>query len=385
MAGRAATRHLRRRAALIAALALAAGCGGRAAQTATPSAERAASARPHAARAPEASACTSAPAHDQDTIAVVRVHGNERILLPDVCRAIDSRAGERFSAAKVAHDLRALWGMNDFDDLQVEREPSPEGGLALTYVVRERPVVGEVRIDGASAIPVRTLFSLVHLRRGSLADATSAHEAGAAIHDLYFDEGFRTVKVDTALVPVRAGLVDVRYTVAEGPRATIASWTFSGNSALTDKDLLALCDTSGGVDVVGGVYRQDRADRDLLVINAAYYDRGMLEARVGPLAIEQSADGAKLAITIPIKEGPVYKLGALRFEGDLVADQATYAKLFGLKAGDVFRRDAAIAGIDKIKALHVSKGLHGDITPETELHPDKATVDFVVKIVKSSQ
>ena len=70
-----------------------------------------------------------------------------------------------------------LWNTGAFDDVVVERKDSGAGSV-LTFVVRERPLVTHVAIDGATAFPVSALHPLTRLREGNRSTSGMSSAAG---------------------------------------------------------------------------------------------------------------------------------------------------------------------------------------------------------------
>jgi outer membrane protein insertion porin family len=401
VAGRAEEDDVRRRAALrpiapvVAALALLVGagawaCGGASHPAAGPapsgsaSAGVAANAPDGGTRAPhDRQACLpTAPANDPETISSIRVEGNVRVVKHDICKALSVRAGQPYDAAKIAADLRSLWSMHDFDDVQARRDPFPTGSV-VTFVVRERAIVSEVHIDGNIVFDFDTVRKLVPIRTGSAADPADVRDATAALTAFYVDQGYRSATIDYALEPTTVGHATAHFKITEGPKVTISALSFAGLHVTTDAELRPLLDTqSGTIDAPGGLYKEDVLQHDLLKVEAHFYDRGLLQASVDPPALTLSADGKSLAVTIPVNEGPVFKLDVIHILGDgLAADEKTLIKVFSLKTGDVFQRSAVLEGIAKLEAFQAAKKkpvTHAE--PSTALHVDKATVDLTIHL-----
>jgi len=284
--------------------------------------------------------------------------------------------------ARLASDIHTLWDTRAFDDVQVERTDSGSGGI-LTYVVRERPLLGRLAFDGATAIPADDLRLMARLHEGEPLDLASVESARDAIRDSYLDRGYRSAKIDFRIDPASPTTADVSYRVDEGPLAVISNIAFTGLSITTDKELRSLIETRGGtVNALGRPYGVAAAERSVLLVQARLYDRGLLQSKVGTPVLSLSPDGKSLVLTIAVHEGPVFRLGQIRFAGDLAADEKTYLRLLApQKKGEVFNRSALLQALERIKSMHGSLGKPvKEISPETELDPDKKTVALKIDI-----
>ena len=68
----------------------------------------------------------------------------------------------------------------------------------------------------------------------------------------------------------------------------------------------------------GGPYRQDVFERDVLLINALYYDKGYMNVQVGTPRVMLTPDREGIEITLVIHEGPRFKIRQLKiFERDV--------------------------------------------------------------------
>lgn len=77
----------------------------------------------------------------------------------------------------------------------------------------------------------------------------------------------------------------------------------------------------------------------------------------------------------------MFRIGKITFDGALAADQATYLRLLAQKTGDVFNRSAFLSAFDRIRAMHAKLGKPlKDISPETDLDPEKKTVALKIDL-----
>ena len=125
--------------------------------------------------------------------------------------------------------------------------------------------------------------------------------------------------------------LDLCVSAHRGPQVTIRTLTFPGAHAVTPSMLLGVLH---GKDVnrPGGTYDEQALDNDQLWLVNEYYERGMIDAKIGTPRLERH--GNKLDVAVPIAEGPVFRLGALR---GLVVPQT-------LHRGDVFVRSKVTGG-----------------------------------------
>ncbi|MBP7146110.1 MAG: outer membrane protein assembly factor BamA [Acidobacteria bacterium] len=86
-------------------------------------------------------------------------------------------------------------------------------------------------------------------------------------------------------------------------------------------------------------------------------------------------------ITIPLEEGPVYKLGEVTFSGNTVFDSEHLRVWIPLAKGDVVSDGALEAGVSRITALYGQKGyVYAAVTRRFERHEGEPVTDVVFEI-----
>ncbi|HEX4803582.1 MAG TPA: POTRA domain-containing protein, partial [Myxococcaceae bacterium] len=80
-----------------------------------------------------------------ERIIEIRVEGNRRVEPDAIKRALKNEVGQIFDREKSGDDLRTLWSLNYFSDIQLLVQRTERG---IIYVVRvtERPSIREVKL-----------------------------------------------------------------------------------------------------------------------------------------------------------------------------------------------------------------------------------------------
>src|SRR5262245_38648370 len=135
------------------------------------------------------------------------------------------RAGLPCTDSEVTRDVRALWDMGYFKDIQVTAVPKGNGVL-LTYLVKERPAVGEVVFSGNDEIENSDLKEKVTLEQGSVLSEPTVREQLEKIKKLYAEKGFFLAQVSYKLKPRKNNEVTVRFVIDEGDQVTVRRLRF---------------------------------------------------------------------------------------------------------------------------------------------------------------
>ena len=275
-------------------------------------------------------------------VAWVRFRGNRKAEDDAIRAVIGTTTGDKLSSDRVRDDLRAIWRMGYFEDVQIEAEEVAGGKVGLTFVVREKPSIRKIYVSGNKELGVDKINEVLDLKKGTILDPAKIKRNVEKVRDLYVEKGYYLADVTSDVQRKSEKDVDVYFIVDENAKVEVRQVRFLGNHAVTDAELKGAMGTQEGgwlsFLTSSGTYREDAFDRDLLLLTAFYYDKGYINVKLGKPEIALSGDKRYLYITIPIEEGLPYKIGKIDFKGELLKPREFYEKLMNVKAGETFSR-----------------------------------------------
>ena len=77
----------------------------------------------------------------------VTIRGQKRIELQAIQGRLTLKANDRFTPDALREQVKILYGTGYFEDVQVETETA-DGGVAVGFIVREKPFITEIVFDG---------------------------------------------------------------------------------------------------------------------------------------------------------------------------------------------------------------------------------------------
>ncbi|UJR79150.1 outer membrane protein assembly factor BamA [Sandaracinus amylolyticus] len=322
----------------------------------------------------------------------VRVLGNRRVGDDDVLASVRSRAGNVCTDDRVADDARALWDLGFFDDIRVEAEPA-EDRVDLIFRVRERPSISAVRYEGNSSVGNSDIDEVVELRAGSILSMQEVQRQLTRIRDLYAEKGYFLARIEPRLVRQPNNEVEVVFRIQEGDEVVVRRIRFVGNRHISGGDLRGIMQTgeTGFFSFLtnNDNFQDERFDEDVTRLQAIYYDRGYLTMRVGTPRIELTPDRRFIDITIPLAEGPRFRIGRLRVieqdddgnEVDPLGGRRQVRELVAAEPGDWFSRTALGTSLLAVTRHYRDAGYaHVDVQPETDLDLERNTVDLSIVV-----
>ncbi len=322
-------------------------------------------------------------------LAAVEVRGNRRVEADAVRNAMASKKGLPFNITRAEEDLKSLWKLGFFSDVQIlldEDGPQPK----LIVVVEEKPAIRKVETKGSEELSEDDLKDLVKIRPFSILNMEEVRGTARRIQEKYVEKGFFLAEVTPKVVPVDEAEVDVVFQVDEHAKVEIKSIDFIGNEKVSD-DILkeAMLSKEGNLLsflTSAGTFHEEMLQHDVMMIQSAYFDRGFINVRVGAPRVSISNDRRFIYISIPITEGEQFSVGTIDFAGDLLKGPDELKKRVTLKTGQIFNRSQLQRDIQALTDLYQDDGYaYVNLSPLTSINPETRIVDLTFDIQKGNK
>ena len=323
------------------------------------------------------------------TIKRIQFSGNRKVEDDAIKVHLTSEVGGRLSISKIRDDIRGMWKMGFFAEINVEAEALADG-VQLVFVIKEKASIRKVLIAGNDGVDLEDINEVLDLKRDSILSVAKVKKNRQKIHDLYVEKGYYLAAVDYDVRPFNESEVDVWFKITENSKVEIREVSFIGNKAVKDRELRSIMVTRKG-GALGflsdsGTYQQEVFEKDLLLITAYYYDRGFINVKLGNPQIRLSRDKRYMYLSIPIDEGPVFHIGKVDFRGDLIGPKADYFKRLSIEAGQKFSRSRVSKDILKLTDYYRNKGYaYVNIQPVTNVTLEKRKVSLTFEIEKGKK
>jgi outer membrane protein insertion porin family len=316
----------------------------------------------------------------------IAVQGNRRVQEAVILGRVGLKIGTPFVANRTAEDIRAIFSLGFFDDVQVRVEDF-EGGVKLTYVVTERPFVRDVLFSGNKKQDSSTLLEKIDLKLGTVYNPVEVNRSADKLKDFYETEGYFEVAITPEVEKLADGDVTVTFKIAEGRRITIEQIVIDGTQGLTPQQVRGAMDTQEReFYVLRGTVQRQRLDDDVDRIVQLYNDNGYVQARVEKSEINVDRVNARATIRIQVVEGPQFRVGGVDVTGISLLPQEEIRKRILLKSGDVFSRGKLRESVTGITELYSAIGrASADVTPNTMQDLPNRLVNVVFEIVEGPE
>lgn len=315
----------------------------------------------------------------------IEVKGNRRIEADAIMSQMQTREGELVSPLRLRDDLKAIYQMGYFTDVKFDVSDTPEGRV-LTVIVAEKPAIREITVRGNTKVKDKTLLDAMEIKTLSVASESVIKEAIEKGLRTYRERGYYEASITYELLPITPQEVNLVFTVDEGGPVYVKEISFEGVQAFKPSKLKALMETKekGWVPLVSritgaGKLVRDALERDAEKIGAFYFNQGYIKARVGEPKVDIRQ--GKVYITIPINEGPQYKVGRVDLQGDLLEDKETLRKKLDIVNEKIYSREVIQKDISTLADFYADRGYaNADITPLLKENEADLTVDITFDI-----
>ena len=320
-------------------------------------------------------------------VAEVDIQGNQRIETDAIRRVIKSRAGDVFLAKNAADDLKAVYAMGYFDDVEILSE-SRADGIALIYKVTEKPTVRSIQLAGNVVFDEEDLRKSLTLKKGSILNAYTVRNDVRRIEEMYKEKNYHNVAVSYQIKPQPNNQADVEYKIDEGSKILIKKILFVGNAAFTERQLKKEIATSEknilSWFTSAGDLNQEILNQDSTRLTAFYHNNGYIRARVGDPQVEFEEDG--IAITFKVSEGPRFKVGKVDISGDLILPKEELMKKIKIAKEPFYNRETLRNDVLAITDVYTGEGYaYADVSPKVDQDNEKLLANITFQVDRGKQ
>ncbi len=317
----------------------------------------------------------------------VTVKGNKAIGSHIILQKLETRKDRFYDYETVLGDVRRLNDMGSFDHVTFKLDEKPEG-VAVTYIVHERPMITKVVFHGHRALNNREIKGRAGVQANDPLSEFSVESARRRMIDYYQEEGFNQVSIDAQIgFGEDPGVVIFR--INEGPKERIADIVIKGNTIVSEarlkKIIVSRGPTAGVLSYMGNVANITKIDNDVNVLANYYHNLGFLTATVGR-RLTYDETGKWMTVTFVVNEGPRYKVNDIKIVGNQFITEESLRSRLTLKAGEMFDGTQMRADIGEITYGYGELGfIYTEVEPKTVMRDEANTVDLVYEITEGDR
>lgn len=313
----------------------------------------------------------------------VRVDGLKTLEADSVRTTMISHRGDLFSIRKVREDIHLLYATGNYETVNIEVESTKKKDeVNLVVTVEERPKVKDIVFKGNEKKKAKKLLEKMKLAAKKPMDPALLSVDIESIRALYREDGYTDVKVDAQTKISEDGKnVDLVLVVNEGNQVKVGNVTLEGLKDFSEKKIRGKLKENKP----GKKYRPDKLEEDLRNIDDFYRNEGYLRASVLSHDVKPSADGKTVDIRAVVREGVVYRMGDIAFEGNSAASNADLTKAAHLDTGKVLKQKDLDDALQRVRTLYLDKGyIYCSVLNQPDFNDETKTVNLLLKVTEGS-
>jgi len=285
---------------------------------------------------------------------------------------LSSKVRSAFSQDVLDEDIRALYNLDLFEDIQVDVTEKNEGVL-VTFILTELPTIRDVKIKGNKNIARLVIKDEILLSKGSVYREEDVFYDIQSIKALYKEKGFPNTQVEYTVISIdekdtetgeKKNTVDLLFIITESNRLVVKpkSIFFSGNEAVRKDKLLSMMKTKyeGYLLFSSGYFQEDEFEQDKITILRHYGELGYIDAEIvkvdKKIEYNEKRNRDEMELTIYIDEGEPYTYGGVTIEGNVIFTDEELYSLFTLEEGQVFNKAQWESNVQAVRDLLASNG-----------------------------
>ncbi len=248
-----------------------------------------------------------APQAYAETIAQIRIEGNQRVEEETVLSYLQFSRGEEFDPEKIDESIKVLFQTGLFADVQMFQR-----GNTLVIKLEENPLINQVNFEGNKEIADDALAKEVEVRERMIFTKARVRSDTQRVLALYQKSGYYNVRVAPKLIRLPENRINLVFEVTEGSETTVKTISFDGNEAFSDgqlRDVIGTAEHSWwNFFQKNDTYDPDRLEYDKELLRRHYLRHGYADFNVISAEAQLSPEGDYFVIAFSVEEGPRYTI-----------------------------------------------------------------------------
>jgi outer membrane protein insertion porin family len=295
-----------------------------------------------------------APQAYAETIAQIRIEGNQRVEEETVLSYLQFSRGDEFDPERIDESIKVLFQTGLFADVQMFQR-----GNTLVIRLEENPLINQVNFEGNKEIDDAALAKEVEVRERMIFTKARVRSDTQRVLALYQKSGYYNVRVAPKLIRLPENRINLVFEVTEGSETKVKVISFTGNEAFSDgglRDVIGTKQTSWwNFFQKNDTYDPDRLEYDKELLRRHYLRHGYADFSVISADVQLSPDGDYFEIAFSVEEGPRYTIADVAVNiGNTSLDPEKLKKVIKTGVGDDYNATKVDKTVENL-ALEASR------------------------------
>ncbi|MFQ6083289.1 MAG: outer membrane protein assembly factor BamA [Candidatus Aminicenantia bacterium] len=333
--------------------------------------------------------------YSQEVIEKIEIKGNDRVNSETIFYYLSVKEGDYYDVQRLRADFRVLWATGFFSYIRMEEENGNNGKIIKIFV-RENPIIKAINYKSGKKVKEDDVIEKlkeedVSILPYSYYNPVKIKKIEQVIRDLLLEKGLPYGKVTVETKRIGKNEVELNFHIDEGPKVRVGAIEFESFRGIPSSILRSAMKEikrHGIISWISGkdVFSKSKLKEDLENIKKKLQELGFMEAAVGEPKIEEIEKRTfylkkqkMVKVVIPIKRGPRYRLGEIKFEGNKAFSDKILRQFVKLKEGEIYNTKKRDEGIEEIQKIYGYRGyFYFQIYPAESLDPKRRLVNLTL-------
>ncbi|MCX6186091.1 MAG: outer membrane protein assembly factor BamA, partial [Bacteroidetes bacterium] len=300
----------------------------------------------------------------------------------------------RIPSDDITKAINSLWKQKLFDDVKAKIKLIQDDKLTIEFVLREKPRLSTFSLKGLSKGKAEDLRDELTLRTGQIINENMISTTRREIIKHFVDKGYTDAKAEFESIVDDAAknTSKLKITIERGPRIKIYDITFTGNKALTAREIRGLFkETKRKRKLFAkSKFIEDDYTEDKQKIIDKYLSMGYRDVQITSDSIWRNG-GKGIEIKINIVEGQKYYFRNIKFVGNNKYKDEELNSVLKIKRGDVYdqsnldsKLNMSQSSLD-ISTLYMDDGYLFFRVEPIEVLVENDSIDLEIRIYEGAQ
>ena len=349
------------------------------------------------------------------------ISGNRRVPTETIKHYMQTKVGDMLSEEIVRRDVKTLFAQGYFDDIRVDAEDGTNGGLIVTFVVKEKPLIRSLDFTGSNAISKSDILAKLKERKINVSqespyDPASVKKVESVLKSMLAEKGHQEATVETTTEDVAPNGIRLTFKINEGPAIKVEKINIQGNQVFSARQIkrsMKLVKEISPLTVLTSkdTYYDLKLADDITRIRMFYADNGFVRANISDPVVETRSKTVyrtlplikpplpfgiplpfwkkkvnRFYITLKIEENNQYKIGEVKVSGSKALDEGVIRLVLGLVPGQIYNETALRKGFENLRKVYGARGyVNFTPTPVQDLDEEKKLVNLSINIDEDRQ
>lgn len=295
----------------------------------------------------------------------ILVEGNQRLSAGQIIGTAGIALHQPTNYREIQRAITALFGTQQFDDVQAEQVDLGDGRLGLKFRVVERPLLVRWNVRGVERISEKSVADRIKIVSGRALDRSALARSVAGIDSLYRNRGYYAARVTAQQTMQPDNKVVVIFEIDEGKPVAISEVVVDGNTRYSDQDIVSemAVRPEGFWWFRKGQFDDLKLERDLREGLPKFYgNHGFIDFQVVNDSLSVDSTSGKATLHVEVDEGAQYQIGTFevngnrRFSTDELAALYPFSVVEATSVKQVFNQSEWDAATERVRDLYANNG-----------------------------